>query len=463
MKILVSLFAVMVAACGTDVASGPGPGPGGDDQPPGVGTSDPLAGLPTGVEQWNALCAKHYGDAISAKLCAGTAPPVLTSLLDLETLVGLRMYPNPNNDPTVNAHVRITLNGESEGIGMRQVTSLTPRAFLMTTPGSGALQSYEVLSFSRGEQFVELVANDKAANTLRFFLVRFHSACEPNCTYADLQTETIESGWTDYTVYDDDTIKNTTIDCLACHQPGGPNTKKILRMQELANPWAHWFYPERPETLAIIQDFMAAHGSEAYAGIPMPLVMPSRPANLTNLATNNGFGTQPNVYDTTQIRNELAASGSSSTWAMLYANAVAGTAIPVPYYANTSDPTKMSAAIAAYQQTVAGTLPRDQMPDITDTFLDAALPDMSVRPAPGLDGRGILTHMCRTCHNSSLDQTLTRAQFDIDTLGQMSRAEKDLAIERLMMPEADAHHMPPVRFHELSDAERDLAIQELMQ
>ena len=30
-----------------------------------------------------------------------------------------------------------------------------------------------------------------------------------------------------------------------------------------------------------------------------------------------------------------------------------------------------------------------------------------------------------------------------------------------MLPDTDVHHMPPVRFHELSQAERDLAIQVL--
>jgi hypothetical protein len=70
--------------------------------------------------------------------------------------------------------------------------------------------------------------------------------------------------------------------------------------------------------------------------------------------------------------------------------------------------------------------------------------------------------MCRMCHNSSLDQTLTRSQFNIDTLDQLPRAEKDLAIQRLMMDDTDRHRMPPSRFHTLSDAERALVIQELM-
>ena len=159
---------LLLTACGSDH---PGPG-GGDD---GVDASmtpvdpDPLSELPTGVEQWTALCAKHYGDMISAKFCAGSAPPTLTSLADLEALLGLTVRPNPNNDPTINANVRVTLNGESTGLGIRSVNPITPRAFLLTAPLNGQPNpSYQVLSFSRGEPLVEMVANDPTAQTLRF-------------------------------------------------------------------------------------------------------------------------------------------------------------------------------------------------------------------------------------------------------------------------------------------------------
>jgi hypothetical protein len=429
-----------------------------DGSGPSLTDEDPLGGLPTGTTEWSAVCAHHYGDVISAKFCAGTSPPVLTSLADLEALLGLTVVPNPNNDPTLNQSVKITMLSESEGIGMRHTTAINPRAFLMTPATTMGGGKYQVLAFSRGEPYVELVANDPAAQTLRFFLVRFHPACEPNCTNGDLLTPAIEASWTGYTLYDDATIKNTTLDCLNCHQPGGPGTPKLLRMQELANPWGHWFYPERPQTLQVVQDFQAAHPTENYAGIPYQNVMPSRPAVLMQLAMNNGFAQQPNAFNTLQINTELQQAGSSSTWDGLYAKAVAGTEIPVPYWLTPhTNAAKVSAMTTAYQQVMTGALPPDQLPDINDTVDDATLPFLSIRPKTGLDGRGILVHMCRHCHNSQLDQTLTRANFNIDTLDQLSAGEKQVAIDRLNLPANDAHHMPPVRFHELSDAERDLA------
>jgi hypothetical protein len=427
------------------------------------GSTDPLEGLPAGIDQWTRMCAKGYGDMISKKFCAGPTPPALTSIKELEALLGLGVVPNPNNDPNLNQNVRFTFTGHSTGIGLRHVTPLNPRAFLMTPPLATAPNpQYQVMAFARGEPFVELVANDPQAQTLRFFLLRFNPACEEaGCNPGELLTPAIESGWTGYTLYDDQTIENTTVGCLSCHQTAGPGTQKILRMQEMANPWAHWFYVERPQNLATMMDFHAAHGTEDYAGIPANLVDPSRPLSLQRLLTNNGFGTQPNAFDSTKIQTELM-SGASATWAGLYAKAVAGTEIAPPYYGiPQTDPAKTASMIQAYQQWRTGALASAQLPDIRDTLLDGALADMSIRPKAGLDGRGILTHMCGQCHNSRLDQSLTRARFNVERLDQMSREVRDAAIRRLQLPDADRKKMPPTRFHTLSDAERDLVIEEL--
>jgi hypothetical protein len=86
---------------------------------------------------------------------------------------------------------------------------------------------------------------------------------------------------------------------------------------------------------------------------------------------------------------------------------------------------------------------------------------MSYVPAPGLDGHGILVHQCQHCHNSTLDQTVSRARFNIEQLANMTRAEKDEAIRRIQLGDDDRHKMPPVRFHTLGDADKQLVIQEL--
>jgi hypothetical protein len=110
---------------------------------------------------------------------------------------------------------------------------------------------------------------------------------------------------------------------------------------------------------------------------------------------------------------------------------------------------------------LAGTTPGDQLPDTRTLVLDSALPAMSIRPKPGLDGRGILVHMCSQCHNSRLDQTLSRARFNVMTLDAMSREERDTAITRLQLADDDPLKMPPPRFRVLSPDELALVIAEL--
>jgi len=419
-------------------------GGGADDGGADAGVTED-AGLPSGYSEWARICSKHYGDAVSARLCGDQLPPRLGSLMELLRLVGL-------DD---RSKTGLVMTGLSTGVGLRMVTPLNPRAILMSDPLE---PRYTVLAFARGEPLVELVANDPAAQTLRFFAVRFHPACEAaalGCNAADLLTPAIESGWTGYTLYDDEALANTTLDCLACHQPRGPGTPKMLRMQEVLAPWTHWVN-EVPTGA-----FLQTHGAESYAGFPSGERM-SSPMLLQRLLQAKGFGDQPNAFASQTILDEIAATGTSATWQALYDNAVAGRELPPPYYdVDQTDPERRASWVSAYQQVMAGTLARDLLPDVRSILLDAALPAMSIRPKAGLDGRGILVHMCSQCHNSRLDQTVSRARFNVMALDAMSREEKDLAIARLQLAEDHPARMPPPRFRSLSATEQALAIEEL--
>jgi hypothetical protein len=69
--------------------------------------------------------------------------------------------------------------------------------------------------------------------------------------------------------------------------------------------------------------------------------------------------------------------------------------------------------------------------------------------------------MCQQCHNANLDPTITRDRFLVDKLDEMSRAEKDLAIERLRPEEHSRLRMPPALFRSITDDERQLMMAEL--
>lgn len=194
----------------------------------------------------------------------------------------------------------------------------------------------------------------------------------------------------------------------------------ILRFQELEQYWTHWAFAEQGKLLSDL--YTAAHDvTEGYGGIPPAQLyflgglydgqLRPEPRDLERLIKNNGFGNQPNAFVSMAIEQELKATGSSQTWQGLYAQSVAGRAMPVAHYSvDVTDPAKRTALTAAYRAVMDGSMPRDQLADLRDIFRDAVLPEISVR---------------------------------------------------LMLPADSARKMPPPRYHELSDAERDLVIAEL--
>ena len=466
--------------------------------------TNPFIGLPIGANQLAVLCARKNGDAVSKAFC-GPTPPVITSLVDLQKLLGLDFKAGNIGNGT-GGNPAFVLTGHSTSLVTQFTSAINPRAIIFTPPNSRGrvnnpkpLTSFIAMGFVRGEEFVELVSNDPTANAgagdLRFFLFNFAHPCTASatgCTNGDLLTPAVESNFTGvYSLYQEDDIKDTIFDCQQCHQSGGPTTAKILRMQELQNPWGHFFRNNRINGQVLLADYQAAHGtSETYAGIPGAVIFnPNQtnnngnvttgggpdPAALEGLVENQGFKNQPNEYTTGTILKEVQAvnpnqpgqnvpAGTSKTWEALYANSMAGLDIPVPYHdIKVTDPLKLASATSAYQAVMAGTTPAAQLPDIRDVFLDSALSDLSFQPAAGLDGQGILVQMCQQCHNASLDQTESRERFRVDQLSQMTPAEKNLAIHRLNLPATSFRRMPPPRFRTLSPAEIEAVTQTLSQ
>ena len=447
------------------------------------------------IDRLEQICARGNGDAVSRAFCDGP-PPKVKSLRDLQAVVGLAFVPgdllNGDRDDhgvlLATGNPAFAITGNSSSLVAQFVSAVNPRAIVFTatnrleTPSPG----FVAMGFTRGEQFVELVAQDPVRDELNFFLFQFEQACSASsrgCTRADLLTPAIESDFTATALSQDVDLRNTVLDCLQCHQAQGAGTKKILRMQELQNPWTHWLRSksagpgDNPEGgQALLRQYTAAHGTEDYAGIPGAAIQNADPRRLEGLLENNGFVAQPNEFPTQQIEAEVKLSnaqqpqvnlpaGMSATWQRLYDDAVAGNAIPPPYHdVQVTDPAKLTAYTAGYQAVMAGNPSAAQtLPELSELFLDEAVADLSFVPKAGLDGRGIMMHMCQQCHNPRLDQTISRARFDVIKLvrGELSQEEKDRAIARLTLEATNPAKMPPPRFRRLSDAEIDLVVQEL--
>jgi mono/diheme cytochrome c family protein len=424
-----------------------------------------------GDEQRARLCAREGDDAVRALFCADP-PPSIGSLIELQTAFHL-------DSGRLGGVQGLAVGAHSTALSARSVSSINPRVIAVRLE-SPPVELF-ALSYARGEQFIELAVRDRADKELRFYLAAFRQACnasEAGCVPGDLLTPAVESDWTELTLYDEEDLKNTQLDCATCHQPDGPGTPKLLRMQELQSPWTHWFWRSSKGGLALIADYTAAKGDEVLAGMTSEQLQGCHPANLSQLAIFSGSYRQPNEFLSELIEDEVLASsaarggaqpednsvpGDSPTWRLAYEAARRGEAIPVPYHdVKVTEPSKLARMTEAYQAFRRGELDRAQLPDIRDVFPDdpTRLAEMGTMTEPGLDGAGVLLQACSQCHNPRLDPNLSRARFRADLVG-MSREEKQLAIERLKLPEAQLGAMPPPRLRRLSAEARQRAIEAL--
>jgi hypothetical protein len=422
---------------------------------------DPVANLLHGEEQRAQLCTRGRDDLVTDAFCGGSAPRI-TSLADLLTLLDV--------DPSAPvAGASFSITGHSTSLTKRSASAINPRViFTRSEYGSSPLLS---VAFTRGETIVEIVTRNRTTKELQFYVVSFTLRCNDaggECSPGEVLTSAIERDWQRVDLYGEEDLKNTSVDCRTCHQPAGPATSKLLRMQELDLPWTHWFDLQTRGGRALLDDYYAAHGQEALAGIPGFLVKEAAGSSLAGFVSVSGSRMQPNEFLSTEIENDVERSapnqpadnqtrGNSETWRAIFQAAQRGEAIPVPYHdVKITDPGKLNAMQQAYTQYLAGSLPQSALPDIRDVLPDdpMVLAEMGFTLDERLDDSVLLTAACALCHNAHLDQSLSRARFHTD-LARLSAEEKKLAIERLSLPGHDPLAMPPRRIHDLSDAARN--------
>jgi MYXO-CTERM domain-containing protein len=458
--LLVGVLALFLTSCEDDPAGGAKP-PTDWSKLPAVTAPDPEIG-PLGMRQEtiDRICARGRGDGFARVLCDGGRRPEIRDLAELLERVGLA------------ERRAFALTGNSTSLVAMSVSAINPR--LLVFPRVGAdLQRPDTMTsvgFVRGEPFVELVSRDPATRELNFYLLAFEQACSyasGGCDLASLLTEAIEHDWTAYSVYDQDDLEATSFDCKSCHQPGGPGTGRILRMQELQSPWMHWFpqrFVQRTDSdRALGAQFAAAHADdEQYGGVPTAAIMDALDegsgAQLEALVRAEGFGDQPNPFDA-QIAIEMK-TGQSPTWQARFGTHLGGGAIAVPYpHIDVTDEAKRGAAVRSYLDVVRGLAPRASLLDIRDVFSADATEKLSFVPQPGADGKTVLLQMCARCHDGRGNPELNKNRFNVRKLEEMPRAAKDLAISRIS--ETGSTRMPPWRVGRLTPDSIQAAILEL--
>ncbi len=424
-------------------------------------------------------------DRITNRFCQdvqGGPVPTPGGLDDLLAVLDLG-FVDPTGSNGVGGNPAFAILGHSSALTAREVSAIAPTAFIFTPLRADGTPppDYTFLAYDPGESFVEVASFSPADAAVNFYLVLFDKACTNapgGCTPDDMLTPKQTTGWSNIRIYESTTdLDNTIADCRQCHIGAGtdrPDTGDplILRMQELDAPHTHWFSTQTSGGQSLLADFHAAHGThEAYGGIPAGLIDQSDPGLMAAFIKTAGFANQPNPFPSAQDEAEVAQlapaqpatnvpMGWSSAWEAVYQAGASGQAIAAPYHdVKVTDPERLEHMTESYVAARTGVAPLTE--DIREVLLGSGLVDMGFEPRPGLDGRALLAEQCQQCHHARLDPTVTRDRFLVDQLDQMSRAEKDLAIERIQTPLATRLTMPPPLFRLPNDADRAAMIAEL--
>ena len=413
-----------------------------------------------------ALCTRHAADAVHDVFCAG-APVDIHGVSDIEHRLGLATgvpEGGASYDATASdsygssTSTRAALLDHSTALFGRLVSPINPRLLLL---GPSA-----VVAFHRGVQEVELATLDRDTNGFNLYLVTFAQACNASpggCSAGDLYTPRIESDWTQVQIRDTEDLKNTPLDCRQCHQRG--RDMPVLLMRELQASWTHFFDlalsdPAYPEATGadLFQDYLKAKGDEEYAGVPVSTLRETVGITLEGMVAIP----QPLVFDVQKILSERwpvvpdagyasTTPQRSATWYAAYDAFKRGEELALPYFdPRPTDPTKQAALTGAYRRYLAGEIRAEDLPDLSDIYPDDAQvrAEIGLQTEPGATPAQTLVQACGSCHNDVLDQTISRARFSI-ALSRMSRAELDLAIERLKAPRDSVGAMPPLATRQL--------------
>jgi cytochrome c553 len=398
----------------------------------------------------------------------GSALPPIQSLQALQALLDVEPAPadmQPNILDPFDVKFVIAA-GHSTALSGHLVSPINPRVLV--------LGKQTVTAFQRGAQQIEIAsrARGRTDASYYFYFVRFKQACNAKpagCSNADLFTPRLESDWTEIDIQDEEELKNTPSDCRQCHQRA--RETGILLMRELQSPWAHWFetIPTTDTGLQLpgargadlMRDYMRAKGEELYGNAAVHAIPPTSALVLQSVVST----IQPLVFDSRKIEDERWPYGPegypevpnpSPTWQSAYDAFKRGEQLALPYFdMRATDPDKHARLTDAYARYRAGELSADELPNLSDIFSDDPYvrAQLGLQTEPDATAPEALIQACGSCHNDVLDQSISRARFNID-LSKLEAAELEVALERIRRPTSMPGAMPPPESRQLDPATR---------
>jgi hypothetical protein len=460
---LAVLALCVLGACQTSPASAPAAAKDAGDNSRAM---DAAGERVTGEPPLPGFCARAGSDAVRELFCT-PVQPTIRGVRDLEILLGFFSPEAEAREGPAAAggvdngdrHITAAL-GHSTALSGQLVSPLNPRLII--------LGAETIMAFQRGVQRIELISRARDTGTFNFYLVDFEQACNQGnaCSFGDLYTPQVETNWLRVAVRDGEDLVNTPQDCRACHQRG--LEAPTLLMRELLNPWTHFFVQagatlDMPGVTGsdLLADYLKAKGDEGYGGIALATISSTSPFVLQSRVGP----VQPLVFDAPTIFNERYPYGPdgyasearpSPTWQRAYEAFKRGEQLASPYLEQrASDQEKQAKLSEAYQRYRAGAIRADELPDLADIFPDdpRVRAQIGLQTEPDASAEETLIQACGSCHNDVLDQSLSRARFNI-AVSRLDRAELALAVERIELAPTTPGAMPPSDARQLDPSAR---------
>jgi hypothetical protein len=392
--------------------------------------------------------------------------PSIHSLKDVEHLLHIEpeVPAAPGAPETSDNATEFVLLGLSTSLSGHVVSPINPRVIFL---------GYDTfVAFQRGVPRVEVATLSRDASTYHFYLLTFTRACNQSstgCSPAERYTPRVEADWTSVDVQDDEDLKDTPADCRQCHQRARASSGLLMR--EIIGPWTHYFEPGQATPSDpplpgvsgsdLADDYARAKGDEPYGGATVSLIRSSSPEDL-ELRVGEA---QPLVFDSRVIQGELFPYGPngyptqaqpSATWQATWEAFKRGEQLALPHAeTRPTDPQKQARLTQAYASFRSGALGADALPDLSDIFPDDphTRAQLGLQTEPDATPAEALIQACGSCHNDVLDQTISRARFNI-AIARMDRAALDTAIARIGRDHGAPGVMPPPEARQLDEGVR---------
>jgi hypothetical protein len=352
------------------------------------------------------------------------------------------------------------------------------------------------ISFTRGDQLVELMGVDIPNQRLNFYLLAFGHACrlsDSGCTATDLLGSRAERDWSSWTLYQADDIEDTGLSCFSCHQSEGADTPKHFLMRQNPFSWLHWGKVDessralgcpggsrillspvpRPDATHLVPDldgmFVQAHADETqFAGIPTGAVVQQRSGfrvsegwlrMVSALTSRDSPPNRPvdNVkkfpigepypfITSLVLTDQYCPNPTTKTWNDYRQSVLLERGLPVPYYKfdviDTAVGEKARADYAGFLRDARSSDPIDVLSPLMSEDVAAGV---GFLPSADSDAPTILRQMCVRCHTGTENTSMRRARFDARNLDKLRPETMEAVMQRVQLSEGDPELMPPRR------------------